>query len=72
MFNDALAILNSEKESCLIFEDSLSGVTSAIEAGFKNIILLHQREYRDEFKSIPQIIYHSNNFRDILTFLLND
>ncbi|MEG0734701.1 HAD family hydrolase [Anaerorhabdus sp.] len=72
MFNDALAILNSEKESCLIFEDSLSGVTSAIEAGFKNIILLHQKEYRDEFKSIPEIIYHSNNFKDIFTFLLNN
>ncbi|MEG0076625.1 HAD family hydrolase [Anaerorhabdus sp.] len=68
MFNDALAILGTEKESCIIFEDSLSGVECAIQAGFKSIILLHQYGW-EAFQHYPQIIFHSNNFVDILEFL---
>lgn len=72
MFNDALRILGTEKESCLIFEDSLSGVLSAISAGFKHIILLHQHEYRESFNKYPEILFHSNNFIDVLEYLKNN
>ncbi|SJZ65196.1 HAD family hydrolase [Anaerorhabdus furcosa] len=69
MFNDALSILGKEKESCIIFEDSLSGVLSAIEAGFKHIILLHQHQYREDFDKYPEILFHSNNFYDVLNYI---
>lgn len=69
MFLDALHNIDGELENCLIFEDSESGVRNAIAAGFKHIILLHQHEMNPTFNQVPEIIFHANNFRDILLFL---
>lgn len=69
MFNDALNKIKTDKTNCLIFEDSISGVQNAIEAGFKNIIVLHYEKYNRDFDKFDQVIYHSNNFVDILSFL---
>lgn len=69
MFNDALTHIGTKKESCFIFEDSLSGVRDAISAGFVNIIVLHHDEYNKEFNSFPEVKFHSSNFEDIINFL---
>lgn len=69
MFNDALNKIKTDKTNCLIFEDSISGIQNAIEAGFKNIIVLHYENYNRYFDQFEQVIYHSNNFVDILNFL---
>lgn len=69
MFDDALKKLKTDKENCLIFEDSKSGVKNAIQAGFKNIIVLHYKDYDVSFDQYPEVVYHSNKFTDILNFL---
>lgn len=69
MFLDALSNIHGKLSDCLIFEDSESGVKNAIAAGFKNIILLHQNELNPKFNQYPEIIFHADNFKDILTFL---
>lgn len=58
-----------KKESCIIFEDSLSGVKNAVEAGFKNIIVLHNNDYNNDFNSFPEVKYHSSTFIDIIDFI---
>ena len=69
MFNDALEKINTDKENCLIFEDSLSGVKNAIKAGFKKIIILHYKDYDERFNQYKEVKFHSNNFVDILNFI---
>lgn len=69
MFNDALSLIHAKKESCIIFEDSLSGVKNAVEAGFKNIIVLHNNDYNSDFNSFPEVKYHSSTFIDIIDFI---
>ncbi len=69
MFNDALKNIHTDKDHCLIFEDSESGVKNAIKAGFKKIIVLHYKDYNPIFSQYPEVLYHANNFIDILNFL---
>lgn len=69
MFCDALKNIGTDKENCLIFEDSESGVKNAISAGFKNIIILHQNDYNTNFNTYPEVIFHATNFLDVIEFL---
>lgn len=69
MFEDAGKQLGINKDNCLIFEDSKSGIEAAIKAGFTSIIGLYDKEDPSYFRGHKEIIYYSNNYEEIIEFL---
>lgn len=55
--------LNAAPEACLVFEDSLKGVESALNARMDCIVITTMHE-KDEFKAYPNIIAFIEDFND--------
>ena len=69
MFLDAIKKINGDIKKTIIFEDSISGVNNAIEAGCEKIILIYDKQIPQQLLDNNKIIFHSNNFDDVIVFL---
>ena len=68
MFLDSCRVLDTDIEHSIVFEDSISGVESAINAGCKNIILIHHNQDIRDFDKYKEIIFKADNYYDVLSF----
>ncbi len=56
MIHKAAHILGLPEEKITVIEDSKSGISSAIQAGIKDIRLLDSAHLADQVKDIPEIL----------------
>lgn len=66
MFQDAAQYLNVQEEDILVFEDSLSGIHNAYEAGIQNIIVICPNEKAKQYQNLPGVIKVVENFKNII------
>ncbi len=65
MFKDAASVLEVDIGECLVFEDSISGIKSAHEAGVSNIYVIGD-ESKQEPYLCESIVKYIKNFNDVL------
>ncbi len=65
MFIDSLSILNVNKDDCIVIEDSCSGVFSAIQAGFKHIIVIYEDIISKELEGLEQVLCYAKDFNEV-------
>ena len=66
MFKDAAKHLHVQEEDILVFEDSLSGIKNAYEAGINKIIAICPKEKIKDYQDLPGVIKVIENFKDII------
>jgi beta-phosphoglucomutase-like phosphatase (HAD superfamily) len=66
MFLEASTRLNVPIEDCLIYEDSISGIQSAIEANCHNITVVDTTQLGDQYKKYPGVQSVIHDFTEVL------
>ena len=57
--------INLDLKLCVVFEDAVSGITSAYAAGVRNIIAVGNDERLIELKKLPGVIKSIHNFSEV-------
>ncbi|MEL6251032.1 MAG: HAD family phosphatase [Bacteroidota bacterium] len=63
IFQLAAASMGLKPKDCLIFEDSLTGVETALNAGTKAVVITTTHT-EEEFKKYPNVLFFIKDFRD--------
>lgn len=63
IFQMAAASMGLETKDCLVFEDSLTGVETALNAGAKAVVVTTTHK-EEEFSSYPNILFFIKDFTD--------
>lgn len=66
MFIDAAKNINVDISKALIFEDSLSGIECAIQAGCKNIIVLYTKALKNLYGDYEEIKLVTSDFIEVI------
>lgn len=64
MFQDAASKMQTTLQECIVFEDSLSGITCAKQAGAGMIIAIAPESEQERFQSIEGISFVIEDFND--------
>ena len=70
MFIDACKNLKLSTNEVVVFEDSVSGIQCAYEAGISNIVVICSPEDKEKYSSLPGVIKIIKDYQD-LDVLLN-
>lgn len=65
MFLDAAEKIQVSIEEILVFEDAVSGIRSAYEAGCRMIIVVCEESKKEEYEKLPGVIKTISNFQEI-------
>lgn len=65
MFKEAARRLNVTVEECLIYEDSVSGIKNAYEAGCRHIVVIDSANKKEEYENLPGVIKVINHFKEV-------
>ena len=66
MFKKAAQLLNIDLQECMIFEDSVSGIESAHQAGCRNIIVVNSADKKEIYQSLPGVTKIIDTFEELL------
>ncbi len=66
MYLQAAQNMNIPISDCIIYEDALSGITSAYQAGCSHIIVLNSAGKRKEYERLPGVIKVVEDFKEVL------
>ncbi|MCD7892528.1 MAG: HAD family phosphatase [Erysipelotrichaceae bacterium] len=66
MYQQAAKNIGIPIDDCIIFEDALSGITSAYQAGCSSIIVLNSAHKRIEYQQLPGVIQVIEDFSEVL------
>lgn len=66
MFIKAAEVIGVDIKNCLIIEDSISGITSAYEAGCHHIIVVNSANKKEEYEKLPGVIKVIDTFDELL------
>jgi beta-phosphoglucomutase-like phosphatase (HAD superfamily) len=67
MYKESLKVMNFIPEETLIFEDSITGIKGAYEAGVKDVIAIYNENLLNRYKEFPlkKIVTNYNNLSDL-------
>lgn len=65
MFRSAAAVIGVPVETCVIFEDSESGIRNALEAGCRNVVVVDSMGVADRYVGHPGIVKIIHSFEDL-------
>lgn len=65
MFLEASRRLKVNIEDCLVFEDSLSGIKQAYQAGCKQIIVMNSTE-SENYRELPGVVQIIHDFNEVI------
>ncbi|MCD7839090.1 MAG: HAD family phosphatase [Erysipelotrichaceae bacterium] len=66
MYLQAAQNINISITDCMIYEDALSGITSAYQAGCSHIIVLNSANKRQEYQQLPGVVQVIDDFKEVL------
>lgn len=64
MFKRAADVIGVDIHDCLIFEDSISGISSAYQAGCNAIVVVDSANKKDEYGKLPGVIQVIDSFEN--------
>ena len=65
MFLEASRRLKVDIKDCLVFEDSLSGIKHAYQAGCKQIIVMNSNE-SENYRKLPGVVQIIHDFSEVI------
>ena len=66
MFKRAADVIGVDIHDCLIFEDSISGISSAYQAGCNAIVVVDSANKKDEYGKLPGVIQVIDSFENLV------
>ncbi|MCD7950434.1 MAG: HAD family phosphatase [Erysipelotrichaceae bacterium] len=66
MYKKAAQNIHISIDDCIIYEDALSGITSAYQAGCTHIIVLDSAHKKNEYQQLPGVIQVIEDFSEVL------
>ena len=66
MFKKAADVIGVDIHDCLIFEDSISGISSAYQAGCNAIVVVDSANKKDEYEKLPGVIQVIDSFENFV------
>ena len=66
MFKKAADVIGVDIHDCLIFEDSISGISSAYQAGCNAIVVIDSANKKDEYEKLPGVIQVIDSFENFV------
>ncbi|MCD7809053.1 MAG: HAD family phosphatase [Erysipelotrichaceae bacterium] len=66
MYKQASKNINTPIDNCIIYEDALSGIQSAYQAGCPSIIVLNSAHKRKKYQQLPGVIQVIEDFSEVL------
>ncbi|MCD8027562.1 MAG: HAD family phosphatase [Erysipelotrichaceae bacterium] len=66
MYLQAAQNIHTSISHCMIYEDALSGIQSAYQAGCSHIIVLNSANKRKEYEQLPGVVRVIDDFKEVL------